>query len=303
MNQRRKFKLFTLSATILICAAALGLVYKFAIAKRQETNRDFIKRMMILEESDEFGWLNKKNLDRNFDLAEPKNYDTPSAPQYTTDSDGHRDSGFYDRHPMVRPVFRVWVIGDSSPFGLGVSTLDVFSEILRYGLYKTNVWVENFAVAGHDTGQIVKLFKYNLKKYADKPDVVVLWGGFNDIEFTKDLFWSSNYEAEVKLPALEANIDELMDLSASMNFKLIINTLPSNIDSKELARVNAFYRSLRAPNLIINDVHAAFLQAGNNIDLYAPLDSALPFYYHPSKKGHALIGVALGRKIRELLEL
>jgi len=81
-------------------------------------------------------------------------------------------------------TYRVLIIGDSSPVGLGLaSRRQTFAEILRYLLDKyragrENVEVLNAAVSGYSSEQVSRFLA--LKGWVYDPDVVVVYCGNND---------------------------------------------------------------------------------------------------------------------------
>lgn len=81
-------------------------------------------------------------------------------------------------------VYRILILGDSSPVGLGLkSRRQTFGEVLRYALEqywneRRKVEIVNAAVSGYSSEQIVRLLE--LKGWDYHPDVVILYCGNND---------------------------------------------------------------------------------------------------------------------------
>ena len=84
----------------------------------------------------------------------------------------------------TRSQFRILLLGDSSPVGLGLfSRKQAFGELLRHFLQlnlagKAEIELVNAAVSGYTSEQIVHLLR--LKGWSFQPDAVILYCGNND---------------------------------------------------------------------------------------------------------------------------
>ncbi len=84
----------------------------------------------------------------------------------------------------TRNQFRILLLGDSSPVGLGlVSRKQAFGELLRHFLQlnlagKADIELVNAAVSGYTSEQIVHLLRH--KGWSYQPDAVILYCGNND---------------------------------------------------------------------------------------------------------------------------
>lgn len=200
----------------------------------------------------------------------------------------------------------IWVVGDSSAFGLGVEGEETFSERLRIGLRDRGVDVVNLAVVGYNTYQIYLTILNRLEGAKEPPDMIIVWGGFNDLEFSREFFSSDIIPTRVHFWVVKRNIKKILALCGSAQIPVVINTIPSREKSMILSQYRDWLVDLgdEDSGVMINDVRKRF-QSETLPSLYSDYDSifGLPKVFHPGPKGHRIVSEMLREIVdRALLE-
>lgn len=131
-------------------------------------------------------------------------------------------------------AFRILLLGDSSPVGLGLkSRRQAFGEVLKYLLeleYLGNKEIElvNSAVSGYTSEQVVRFLKH--KGWSYKPDLVVLYCGNNDASISGTMHDHQLLEGQ-KLRAVRRLLGRLAIYRALRN--LLANSAEVNDPSED----------------------------------------------------------------------
>lgn len=174
MAKNFKYALIVISAILLLLEGGARLVEWIFIsatpssASRPGWQTEFFSSFLDWHEPDpELLWRFKANLDN---------------PLIKTNS--HHFLGPEISRKKPANTYRVLILGDSSPVGLGLqSRRQTFGEILRYllddyFLSRIKVEVINAAVSGYSSEQVARFLETSGWDYA--PDLVVLYCGNND---------------------------------------------------------------------------------------------------------------------------
>jgi lysophospholipase L1-like esterase len=213
---------------------------------------------------------------------------------YTTNSDAMNERIDY---PIDKPkdTFRIITLGDSFTFGLNVSTVDNWSEVLELELNKKpicdkykNYEVLNLGVYGYDIDYAVERYRLRGAKY--NPDLVVWLMKEDDFVFTEDLIsktrpsadgiysvddfleaWDETVSAIGMDDLIETRIDSLKSIRNYFKKGIIVATTTSHYKMswiiKEFAEIEP-----------------------NNYFLKLKLDEKLAFSdFHPNEQGHRYI--------------
>jgi lysophospholipase L1-like esterase len=198
-------------------------------------------------------------------------------------------------------------VGDSSAFGLGVKGEELFSERLRGKLLDRKIDVINFSVVGYNSFQILKTIETNMEKFQTKPSLLIVWGGFNDLEFTRHFFFNDFLPINTKFWMLKNNIKKIIALCQELHIPVVINTIPSLEETENLTDYRDWLLSIQNDKggVIVNDVLKKF-QSAPLKGLYTDYDSimGLPMVFHPGPEGHRIISESLVEIVeRELMRL
>jgi hypothetical protein len=224
---------------------------------------------------------------------------------------GFRGNPAQDRG--TRP--RVIVVGDSNAFGLGVDDDETFSVVLEQRL-EGRAEVLNWGVPGYNLVQIMELLRTRGRPY--EPDVVVYALHFNDLEpvaapnasvirYTR---WSHVYalyrhvkylvdeDFEVRLDrdreqrvraGLDA-LDSFVELSREWNFLPIVFQA-SCADHPDEPQIRQLFRHAASLGVAAIEEEPAYCSYG----YWIPED------WHPTAKGHALLGLSLAPHVERAL--
>ncbi len=266
---------------------------------------EFVTMFPFLEADANLGWRNAPAVERSWPEHELFSGPTDYIYAYQIGASGNRTSHFYAEHPLENPRATVWILGDSSAFGLGSPNEFTFAEFLKRELYPARVRVENASVVGYDSSQIRRQFEHRLASATTPPDLVILWAGFND---SRESWW---YPLR-KIPGAEQisnwrfhrHTEALLERAHARNIPVILNTLPSLEESRYLVGINREIRRLaeQHPGATLNDAESRFREHRNR-NLYASIDEILHIRFHPSRDGHALIAASLLPMIGSTLDL
>lgn len=113
-------------------------------------------------------------------------------PEGQFNSDGIRDDRDYTAGKPGN-TYRIQIIGDSVPFGLGIDSSQTFSKQLAEKLEATNASglkyeVMNLGVPGYNISQTIYRLKKTGLKYS--PDMIIYWHWLND-SYVSDWGWAS----------------------------------------------------------------------------------------------------------------
>ncbi|MCX6825967.1 MAG: hypothetical protein NTV06_01675 [candidate division Zixibacteria bacterium] len=123
-----------------------------------------------------------------------------------------------------KTVFRILLLGDSSPVGIGLkSRHQAFGELTRYFLETEYAGIKNFelvnaAVSGYTSEQIVRFLELHGWQY--QPDLIVLYCGNNDASISGNLSDRQLLENE-KLKGLRQFFSPLALYRVMKNFLII----------------------------------------------------------------------------------
>ena len=284
--------LFVFTTTLLVVTYS----YRYEITN-QFVNRSILNKISFLEFDPELGWKNRVGADVRWPVVKPEFQGVFKDRRYQIDSNGERHAQFYDKNPMLAPELIVWTLGDSSSFGFGVSGEHTFSERLKKNLYQQKVLVRNFSVTGYNLDQIYRQFKKLIEEESLPPHIVVLWGGFNNVEFTTEIFWHY-IRSKFKYWFFKKEYSRMLKFCEDNKVHVIVNTLPSFEGSSNLKFASNWISQQkdRYSRLEINDVRARFAKNRDH-SLYAKIDARFPLNFHPSEKGHGIISLMLQQKI------
>ena len=287
---------------VFLLAGCMGIALLWAVARgRQRIARQVNEQMLAvnpyLERDPQLGWRNRLNSEGVFP---PFGTDRLL---YRIDGEGNRRDD--DQTDVQGPPLRrmVWILGDSSAFGLCVEGERSFSGLLRRALRRYGVAVKNLAVIGYNSWQVGTLFRSRLRRAPRKPDLIIVWVGFNDTtQFLHEWFWKTPFAGLLAYGRYVRNVAALLAVSRRAGIKVIEVTIPCLEPHRQLERINGWIRTHQgiSPELAVVDVQRAFAEQANR-GLYAAFDDFLPCRFHPSERGHALIAELLLPVVKELL--
>jgi lysophospholipase L1-like esterase len=277
----------------------------------------------FLEEDSEFGWRNKPGakwvfpeegyfreelFDKDGQIRESirshglpliKVYFNPERYRvsYQIDKSGQRRGFKYTPSQLKNAKKIIWIVGDSTPFGYGVSEEFIFPYLLQKKLANKGIVIKNFSVVGYDLRQLRKVIQFQLKRNKRKPNLIIFWGGFNNTPLSRKGLWKWAPVKEITYLSYRYQLWRIRKLCQEKQIKLLISTLPSLRNLSSLERINAVVRSLKKNDYLdIADIEPIF-RVQNHPDLYAPIDDMLNLKIHPSAIGHRIIYEELLRKL------
>jgi lysophospholipase L1-like esterase len=281
------------------CVFAAIKYYKYSLYTQLKRDPSFIEALLkvapMIEKDEEKGWRNKPHSSVSSGptpMQETKRY-------FRIDGDG---SQILNTEPVtLKPNPRysqkvIWVFGDSSTFGAGSYFDENFVYLMNRDLAPEGVTVKNFSVIGYDSSQILALLRLKLSEDIPKPDFVLFWFGFNDVNslilngnktvfelaLFSDYFWQNRYESNSA--AIFRTLTELAIPSIQV-------TIPVWEMHLKLNRINEWIRSRKGYEYEMTrilDLNLEFSKR-EDPDLYSKFDDALNIHHHPSEKGHYLI--------------
>ena len=293
-------------ARVFICVVGvvlIGMIFRYFFMQpiiNRFINADLIEKFDYLELDSHLGWRNKPL----FHGLWPRSGDfSRYQVVYRIDKEGCRvDQDRSAASEPQKPSKLVWVLGDSSSFGLGVEAREIFSEKLGRNFKEYGILIKNFSVVGYNSRQVRKLFERKLESSLQTPDLIIVHCGFNDAPYTHNFFWKTPLYHPLHLLGYQYQISRIIKICQKRRIGLIFNTIPSLEDYAPLKPINHWLRSRegRFPNVEAADIQREFAK-NQRRDLYAPLDDKLAIRFHPSAKGHTIIYEMLREKVGVLL--
>lgn len=296
-SQRRVKRLaLVLGTLVLSLSACFWLWVRFGaeLFHSYHVSETLVKRVSYLELDSELGWRGKAHFDQDW----PREEGTPEVwvRRYKLDEQGFRDH-IYSESDVDRASlnYKICLLGDSSPFGFGCEGEQTLGARLRRDQLGQGVGVYLWCVTGYNANQLLKLWRQ--KSPQNNLEILVLWAGFNDVEFTKAMFFTAGVSKTVAFQRYKLAVTEILELE----IPTLLVTLPHLEPSPDLDRLNAWIRKQnKYPHVSIVDLESEFARSGN-AELFAPIDDRLPMHFHPSEKGHELAYKVLKPLIEERL--
>jgi lysophospholipase L1-like esterase len=285
-------------------SASLGIRLYQELTVSQNPNAWLFAVNAYLTPDEQLGWTNCSNCQHYHPELGSARCSIPGfCKQYEFGSSGNRIAS--GAPELSGAADAVWVLGDSSAFGLGVESEDVFSERLRRSLLSRGLDVVNFSVVGYNSFQIHQRLLRQLERSKEPPSMIIVWGGFNDLEFSRHLFmkyivpsgldsWLG--ERSLKFWLTRVNIKKIVELGRRLEIPVVVNTLPSREESYWLSKYRDWLLTLHDPEngTFVNDVRQRFRSEPLQ-GLYTDYDSVLelPKVFHPGERGHRIVSEML----------
>jgi len=303
VNIKQKELLLFVSA-FLFCAVLGSSIWawwrKYQLTKVQEVRATALKAFPILMADAERGWKNRPN----GEMLSGETFPLAENPPFRMNSD---ESQLLISEPSG-PSFTktLWIIGDSSPFGLGANAEKTFASRLAKTLAPSKVSVRNFSVIGYDSSQMKKYLEILEQRNFSKPNVLILWAGFNDVsKFIHKFFWGAKPILEsAGFQHYKTNVTAILNHMKERRVPVIQVTIPVLEAYPELDRINDWIRNRdnRQFDVSVFDIQKLFLTK-TDPSLYSPFDQPLPYRFHPSNLGHEVIFQELLPLVRGKLNL
>jgi len=296
MNSKQKNILLFVSVFFFCGVLGSGVWFwwkQYQLAKVREVTEKALKAFPILMADPERGWKNRPN----GEMFSGETFPLRESPPFRMNSD---ESQILITEPSGGVAFEktLWIIGDSSPFGLGANAEKTFASRLAKTLAPHRVSVRNFSVIGYDSSQMKKYLEILEQRNSSKPDLLILWAGFNDVsKFIHKFFWARPILESVGFQQYKTNVTAILNHMKERDVPVIQVTIPVLEAYPELDRINDWIRNRDNSQFDVSvfDIKKLFL-AKSDSALYSPFDRSLPYRFHPSNLGHELI-------FRELLPL
>ena len=265
----------------LVCCYWLWVGWGAEYYHRLHVSEKLVDRLSYLQVHPEFGWSGKPGFSGDWPLepGTPKDW----VRNYRLDEHGFRDH-VYSEGEVERDSldYKIWVLGDSSPFGFGCDGDKTLGAEFRREYLEQRVGVRLYNVVGYNARQLAQLLKSQLD--SERPSVLVVWAGFNDLEFTKERFYTAGVSQGVAFARYRKAMEEIL----GQQIPTVLVTVPHLEPSPELVLVNEWVRKQdQLHHVTVVDLEAEFEKL-NSKALYAPIDERLPMHFHPSEKGHGL---------------
>jgi len=249
---------------------------------------ELLKALPFLRGDSRYGWSNKLNYDDTWpaiDSRAPKEL----IRRYTTSSSGER----IGHHAYGSSQKRIWVFGDSSPFAFGVNYDQSFSQIISTGL---GMSVQNFAVSGYGTTQILMRFNDALVNHKERPKLVIYWGGINDVLFASGFYEESLAGGSLRQWKTQNDVRAFVRLARDNQIPVAIVAPTTFERAPKLNHFSNWIKELSrsTDGLFAIDMEKLF-RVKSGKELYATIDDLLPVehHLHPSEKGHQVIAEAI----------
>ena len=166
MNLKQKNILLLVSVCLLCGVFGSGVWFwwkQYQLAKVREVTETALKAFPILMVDPERGWKNKPN----GEMFSGETFPLRESPPFRMNSD---ESQILISEPSsVTFKKTLWIIGDSSPFGLGANAGKTFASLLAKTLASRGVSVRNFSVIGYHSSQTRKYLEILEQKNSSKP--------------------------------------------------------------------------------------------------------------------------------------
>jgi lysophospholipase L1-like esterase len=302
MNLKQK-DIFLFVFALLFCGtlgSGIWLWWKqYQLAKVREVTTTALKTFPILTTDPERGWKNRPN----GEMLSGETFPLTESPPFRIDSD---ESQILLREPSGMAFEKtLWIIGDSSPFGLGANAEKTFASRLARALAPSRVNVRNFSVIGYDSSQIKKYLEILEQRISSKPDVLILWAGFNDVsKFVHKFFWAKAVLELTGFQNYKINVTAILNHLKQKQVAVIQTTIPVLEAYPEIDDINDWIRNRDNSQFDVSvfDVKQLFLTRADS-SVYSPFDRPLPYRFHPSNSGHELIFQELLPLVRRKLKL
>jgi len=295
VNAKQK-EILLLVSVFLFCGGLGSSVWfwwrQHQLTKVQEVTATALRTFPILMADAERGWKNRPNSG----MLSGETFPLKESPPFRMNSD---ESQILISEPSgIAFAKTLWIIGDSSPFGLGGNAEKTFASRLARTLAPSRVSVRNFSVIGYDSSQMKKYLEILEQRNSSKPDILILWAGFNDVsKFIHKFFWNKPFLESAGFQQYKTNVTAILNHMKERDVPVIQVTIPVLEAYPELDRINDWIRNRDNSQFDVSvfDIKKLFL-AKSDSALYSPFDRSLPYRFHPSNLGHELI-------FRELLPL
>jgi len=292
---------------VLLGSAAVLCYWSSHQARQGRVDQAMFDRFNFLEPDRELGWRSRRGFVGYFPW-EAQRQRLPNVPWehyqvlYRIDEDGSRVGDQADAPAPGNAERLVWVAGDSLPFGLGVEVEHALAERLQRALREARVIVKNLSVVGYNAHQTRLALQRKLGETPRPPELIVVWVGFNNTEFTRRFFWTSPFDRSSYVATFVREMEAILALAREEGSHVVLLTVPCLEPSPQLDPLNAWIRDQdgRSGDVVVVDVQRIFADR-HDPGLYAALDDLLPYHFHPSAKGHALVSERLLPVVSRLL--
>jgi lysophospholipase L1-like esterase len=308
-----RHKLFIIIFIPIICGL-IGTIDIFQPVLNLLINKKIIFWNQFLIEDSNFGWRNKpganwtfppegeelaiffnENGEINSEIKKRgenivKIFSNPNyyRVSYHIDEEGNRLGYAYSPAQLKITKKTIWIIGDSSAFGYGVTGNKTFSFLLQEKLASEGIVIKNFSVIGYDLRQLRKLIQLHLKTEDKKPDLIIFWGGFNHTPKARVGLWKWAPVREITHLSYKYQMWRIRRICKEAQIKLLLTTLPSFQNFSELNRINGYLKSFtKNQYLDVVDIAKVFKE-NNKRELYAPIDDIFDIKIHPSELGQMI---------------
>ncbi len=295
-------------------------------------NTEFVRSFAFLELDPKLGWRNRPSssgywpplelasenvLDARGEVIPRFQPDATSIKAFLIDSDRYRTFYEIEQNGMRKSaegyapesdsasLGEIWILGDSTPFGFGISNRHSFAELLRPQLATFGLALRNYSVIGYSSRATRKQLEQLLRSSKSPPLAILVWVGFNDTSISQQGLWYWPLLPSVLTRIhYSREIRKISALSQSIHAPLFIFTLPILGGHEQIDIVNSINHELSESdrNVVLINVASKF-HAINRRDLYAPIDILFGHAFHPSEEGHRIIFEQLLPKALERLNL
>lgn len=302
MNLKQK-KILLLASVFLFCGvlgSGAWLSWKqYQLAKVREVTEKALEAFSILMADPERGWKNRPN----GEMFSGETFPLKESPPFRMDSD---ESQILISEPSgIAFEKTLWIIGDSSPFGLGANAEKTFASRLAKTLAPRRVSVRNFSVIGYDSSQMKKYLEILEQRNSTKPDLLILWAGFNDVsKFIHKFFWARPILESIGFQQYKTNVTAILNHMRERKVPVVQVTIPVLEEYPEIDAVNDWIRTRdnRSFDVSVFDIKKLFASK-SDATIYSPFDRGLPYRFHPSNLGHEIISRELLPLVRQKLDL
>lgn len=302
MNLKQKNILLLVSVCLLCGVFGSGVWFwwkQYQLAKVREVTETALKAFPILMVDPERGWKNKPN----GEMFSGETFPLRESPPFRMNSD---ESQILISEPSsVTFKKTLWIIGDSSPFGLGANAGKTFASLLAKTLASRGVSVRNFSVIGYHSSQTRKYLEILEQKNSSKPDLLILWVGFNDVsKFIQEFFLARPILESIGFQQYKTNVTAILNHMKERKVPVVQVTIPVLEAYPELDDINDWIRNRDNHQFDVSvfDIKRLFLTKSDS-RVYSPFDRPLPYRFHPSNLGHQLIFQGLLPLVSQKLNL
>src|SRR4029077_9353655 len=209
MNLKQKNILLLVSVCLFCGVLGSGVWFwwkQYQLAKVREVTEKALNAFPILMADPERGWKNRPN----GEMFSGETFRLRESLAFRMNSD---ESQILISEPSgVALEKTLWIIGDSSPFGLGANAEKTFASRLARTLAPSRVSVRNFSVIGYDSSQMQKYLEILEQRNSSKPDLLISWAGFNDVsKFIHKFFWARPILESVGFQQYKTNVTGILN--------------------------------------------------------------------------------------------